>query len=183
MVAIFILTLAITGPVYISSFALRNTIDSRDNISAQYLAEEVVEVIRNKRDTRIFQEKNWMKDDTSFITDNSYCFNVDGTSGNKCVMKIDDDNKYVFENCNGVCDNMSFSAESNVYYGKTSEATKSKFKRDFYIVSDTSDNAIPNKEAKIIVNISWNERGQNKTYSLTERLYPIDYNSYFLNDN
>ncbi|MBC7766986.1 type II secretion system protein, partial [Arenimonas sp.] len=58
LVAIFILTLSLTGPVYIASVAFHNTIDSRDNISAQYIAEEVIEVIRNKRDGYILNHND-----------------------------------------------------------------------------------------------------------------------------
>jgi prepilin-type N-terminal cleavage/methylation domain-containing protein len=50
LVAISILTIALTGPLAIIAQALRSSYFSRDQITAYYLAQEAVEYIRNQRD-------------------------------------------------------------------------------------------------------------------------------------
>jgi prepilin-type N-terminal cleavage/methylation domain-containing protein len=183
LIAIFILTLAITGPIYIASFSLRNTIDSRDNISAQYLAEEAIEVIRNERDRRSLQEEvHWLSNFISSIFGpNANCFNEYNLSDHKCIMKRDVENKkYLFESCIGVdCPSLSFSSDGNVFYGDSTLPSKSKFTREIHIekgLHDTSTTEIPDSEAKVVVNVKWKTRGQNKIYTLKENLYNIDYN-------
>ncbi len=187
LIAIFILTLSITGPIYIASLSFRNTIDSRDNISAQYLSEEVIEVIKNKRDKRSLEDPNqhWLKDTSSILDDVSLdCFNENGLSDNKCIMNWDDVSKnYVFESCNGLdCQNISFDPVNSVVYGKKDVSGKSKFIREFYFEkgeNDTSVGDIPENEVNLIVNIRWQDKGVEKIYSLTERLYAVNYNKYF----
>lgn len=191
LLAIFILTLSITGPIYIASLSFRNTIDSRDNISAQYLAEEVVEVIKNKRDKRVLEDpnKHWLKDITSIFGDNNpNCFNTFGSEVNKCYMNWDLSLKdYTFSACNSSgCPNMKFDKASNdVFYDKNNSLETSKFIREFYIqkgVNDTapSGNDIPNNEAVLVVNIRWKDKGIERVYSIKERLYAVNYNKYFI---
>lgn len=182
LIAIFVLTLAITGPIYIASFSLRNTIDSRDNISAQYLAEEAIEVIRNERDKRSLQsEAHWLSSSGSTIFNSANCFNDPDSSANRCVMKKNPDTGYYsFESCplSGDCPNISFSPNENIVYGNSNFPNNSKFIREIYMekgLNDTSTTSIPDSEAKVVVNIKWSNRGQDKIYTLKENLYNIDY--------
>ncbi len=186
LVAIFILTLSITGPVYIASVAFHNTIDSRDNISAQYIAEEVVEVIRNKRDkyTLINADASaWLTN----IMGNVNCVNDEGNVINKCIVMRDTsiDESYTFETCSSDgCQYISFDPEekdpegNGAVYGKARGTTFSKFKREFYF--ETSSNR-PG-EAVLTVNIKWEDKGRPKIYTLTERLYSINYKGFFKPD-
>lgn len=191
LIAILILTLAISGPIYIASMAFRNTIDSRDNITAQYLAEEVVESIRNNRDARMLKSSDsakWISDGAGgpSVTDLANCFNNAGESTNRCVMnRSAETGTYVFEQCSssGVCPNISFDPNGAIIYGKTGVADTSKFVREFYFekgANDTSATTIPDNEAKLVVNIKWLNKGQSKVYTLTERLYAINYSQFFV---
>ncbi len=183
LIAIFILTLAITGPIYISSFSLRSTISSRDNIAAQYLAEEIIEVLKNKRDENLLNSANWLHQ----ITVNSDCFRGVDDIETKCIMTKEDNGVYVFEQCNGDCNPITLSTSTNVIYGNSISNNYSKFTREFYLEKGELDeyDAVspdqPEKELKITVNIRWQEAGQNRVYSLSERLYDINYIDYFLN--
>lgn len=180
LVAIFILTLSITGPVYIASVAFRNTIDSRDNISAQYIAEEVVEVIRNKRDkfalTKETPSVDWIKDLGLTVGSGGVeCLNDAGTINNKCVMAKDaPSGGYVFAACGTTCPNISFDPTKTVVYGQSDAAAVSKFTREFYLEKE-GDNGV-----KVVVNIKWNDRGRDKVYTLTERLYNVNYKKFFI---
>lgn len=197
LISIFILTLAITGPIYISSFSLKNTISSRDTITAQYLSEEVIEVLKNNKDSSALNADSQTPNHTDWlenITGNTSCFRDSVSPDNKCVMTkslgntfVDDE--YLFTNCtNGNCDALNFSSSSEVVYGlddsQAANTSKSKFTREFYLEkgeSDTAQTGLPNREVKVVVNIRWMERGSQRVYTLTDRLYNINYPNFFLN--
>lgn len=180
LVAVFILTLSITGPVYIASVAFRNTIDSRDNISAQYLAEEIIEVVKNKRDTIALQ--GGVVDWSNFFDSANDCLNDPGTSINKCIMKKNiniSPKVYLFEKCLDICPNISFNPNStDIIYGAEGVNDTSKFIREFYLEKNTTDNS---DGVKLVVNIIWNDKGRDKIYTLTERLHNLNYSQFFGN--
>lgn len=187
LVAIFILTLSITGPVYISSVAFHNTIDSRDNISAQYIAEEVIEVIRNKRDKKALELDQpvdvWLSDILGSSID---CVNEPGLSDDKCIMvKNSPTGEYKFISCNGNCPRIPFDpndSNSSVVYGEENGLVFSKFTREFYIQKETPDPLDVSKTVgvKLVVNIRWTDKGRPKIYTLEERLYNINYSQFFI---
>lgn len=173
LISIFILTLAITGPTYIASLALRNTIESRDNISSQYLSEEVIEVIKNKITNNILKSNanGWL--DGVYNIDASPC-----TIDNKCFMQKDSTlNDYEFLHCTGVCPKLSFNTnpDSSIIYGDSDISETSKFIREFYFEADTANDG----EKVLVVNIKWKSRGEDKIYTLKERFYKMDYSQYF----
>ena len=177
LVAIFILTLSITGPVYIASVAFHNTIDSRDNISAQYIAEEVVEVVRNKRDGYTLTHtdgSDWL----SAVTGSVPCANDTGSVTNKCTMLRDSVGGYTFQSCtNGLCGPITFDPEgTGAVYGKEEGTLFSKFTREFYFESLPGNQS---KEVTLTVNIKWEDKGRPKIYTLVERLYPVNYKAFF----
>lgn len=181
LIAIFILTLTITAPVYIASLSFLSTIYNRDTVTAQYIAEEVIEVIRNKRDEKALQDGpiQW----TTLIDNQNCVINAGAQPDNKCYMvKNIITETYDFRACpiNGTCPNISFDPESDdVIYGKSSISITSKFIREFYIQRETV-NGNDADGVKIVVNIKWSDKGVNKIYTLTERLYKVDYNEFFL---
>ena len=171
LLALFILTLSITGPVYIASVAFRNTIDSRDNITAQYLAEEVVEVIRNKRDKISLSNNivNWLSD-------------IEGCTITTPCHMVSNLNTYTFYQCPNGCPNISFNPSGSSVYGDSGVANTSKFIREFYIENEAVvDGQI--LSYILVVNMRWSDKGRDKIYSLTERLYKIDYKQFFYPDS
>ena len=73
LIAISVLLLAITGPLTIATRGLTSAAFARDQVAAYYLAQEAVELIRNKRDNNHFANENW-KDgtDSCFVEDGCY---------------------------------------------------------------------------------------------------------------
>ncbi len=184
MVAIFILSLSITGPIYISSVAYRNTIDSRDNISAQYLAEEVVEAVRNTRDANMLDAETDRTDWLTKITGTVDCYKL-STPNNRCIMERNPaTDSYIFQRClpNSGCPHISFHTTGKIIYGNSTINPTSKFIREFYLDkgdSDPSTGSIPDREMIVTVNIKWEDRGKTKIYTLKETLYAIDYAKFF----
>ncbi|HRY62543.1 MAG TPA: hypothetical protein P5056_02125 [Candidatus Paceibacterota bacterium] len=61
LVAISILTIAVTGPLSLASKGISYSSYAKDEITAFYLANEAIDVIRNIRDTNINQGKGWLR--------------------------------------------------------------------------------------------------------------------------
>lgn len=191
LVAIFILTLALTGPIYIASLAIRSSVESRDNISAYHLAEEAIEVIRNKRDTISLQpgvdQTNWLYG----ITGGENCLNpfpaIDITS---CYMNRDTDGVYSFTQCpSGGCPALTFTPAGEVLYGQTgsSDGIDSKFRREIYLQvapydGSTSVPVHPNREVDVVVTVRWLDRGRERQFQIIERLHNQNYAKYYIED-
>lgn len=189
LVAIFVLMLALTGPIYIATLALRTSVGSRDGISARYLAEEVVEAIRNRRDNRTinaaqYSVLEWAQKGTDTLTGNTTCMNSKGSTSVKCMMQRDfSSGAYMFVACGATCEPLRFTPNGTIsYYGTNdTSAGYSKFTREFYIQTapqDPSSTNNPQKELVVVVNIKWNDHGVDKIYTLTEYLHNLQYNSY-----
>lgn len=187
LVAIFILLLSLTGPIYIATLGIRTAAGSRDGISARYLAEEVVEYFRNERDYRSLREVefptvDWLKN----ITGTADCKNPPGAITNVCQLQINPSTlKYVVSECAGLgtCSKLRFNPTSAVaFYGvDDTNATLSKFSREFYFETAAFDgNATenPKREVRLVVRILWNDHGKNKVYTVTEYLHNLAYSKY-----
>lgn len=189
LVAIFVLMLALTGPIYIATLALRGSVGSRDGVSARYLAQEVVEVIRNNRDNRTINASQysileWAQKGADTLTGGTPCMNPKNTTTAKCEMQRDySSGAYMFIACGASCSQLRFTPNGTIsYYGTNdTSAAFSKFTREFYIQVaplDPSSTNNPQKELQIVVNIKWNDHGIDKIYTLTEYLHNLQYNSY-----
>jgi prepilin-type N-terminal cleavage/methylation domain-containing protein len=143
MVAISILSLAVTGPLVIAQKGLGSAIYAKDQIIAAYLAQEAVEYVRNTRDTNRITGSAW-------LTGLSACAVSSG--GEACEIdarKTDLLAAGAVTSCSGgVCDPISFDGSSGLYgYGIGSPT---KFTRSISIDSRASP-----KEATITVTVAW----------------------------
>jgi prepilin-type N-terminal cleavage/methylation domain-containing protein len=187
LVAVFILTLALTGPIYIASLAIRGSVESRDNISAYHLAEEAIEVIRNKRD----QISLNMSDDTTSWTygleNNVGCINsAFETSMTVCHMTRNTDGVYTFTVCDSAgCPPLVFDPTGPIIYGATGliGAIDSKFTREIYLQvapQDGSADREANREIEVVVTIRWLDRNTPRRFQLIERLHDQQYAKYYV---
>ena len=172
LVAIFILTLALTGPIYIATLAIRGSVDSRDNISAYYLAEEAIEAARNKRDTAVLTSTPF----ALVAWDNAFtaCYT------NACSLSRETNGSYSFSQCSGVCLPLSFDPQNPtvIYAGTapTGSVIDSKFTR-----SISFQEINPNQEIKMTVTISWKNKGRDKEFQIVEHLHNLEYGKYYKN--
>lgn len=149
MVAISILSLAITGPMLIAQKGIGSAIYARDQITAFYLAQEAVEYIRNVRDTNRIAGSSWLNGLTA-------C--VDTGSAETCTVdarKTDFTSPGAIGSCpGGVCPKISFDPVTNLYgYGIGSPT---QFTRTVSIDTRGDTANVPAKEGVISVTISWN---------------------------
>lgn len=148
MVAISILSLAVTGPLIIAQKGIQSAIYARDQITAYYLAQEAVEYIRNVRDTNRIQGNEWLASltlCTQSVSGGERC-NIDArytdfTSGSAITA------------CPaGVCPKISYDPSTGFYgYGSGGSWAPTIFTREIAI-----DNRVSAKEAEISVTIKWN---------------------------
>jgi prepilin-type N-terminal cleavage/methylation domain-containing protein len=130
MVAIFILTLALSALLTLTSNSIFSARYARNEITANYLAQEVADYIRNDRDSVVFNQKtSW----TNFLNTYGYaglntCFSASG-----CYFEPANMSSFPQTVCAGVvCPYLNYdeTAGSNDFYTyNPSVVTKSIFTR------------------------------------------------------
>jgi hypothetical protein len=176
MVAISVLSLAVTAPMIIAQKGIASAVYARDQITAFYLAQEAVEYIRNIRDTNRIQSApgGWLSSLTPCIDDGA---------GQRCYI----DARYPdFTNVNAVttctttvvngaltCANRLSLDSLNLYgYGSGLGWKPSIFTRTVYL-----DRRASAKEAQLSVNVTWSTNlfGPNNYRSFTIKEYIMNF--------
>lgn len=173
LVAVFILSLALTGPIYIATLAIRGSVESRDNISAYFLAEEAVEYIRNIRDTNSLRGIDWLES----MRD---CHVTVGTEIKNICVLTRPGSGYQLNQCGGDCPALSFDPNTTPVYGGegkgSASITTSKFVREIYL-----EDRVPNKEVDVHVTVKWVEKGRDRQFKIVQTLFNQDYSKYYEN--
>jgi hypothetical protein len=73
LVAVFILVLAITGPMVFAQSGLRTAFLARDQITAFFLAQDAIETIKNIRDDNALKGNDWLSRITDECSANENC--------------------------------------------------------------------------------------------------------------
>lgn len=156
LVAITILLIAIVGPLQIASRGLFAAFHARDEITASYLAQEAVELVRNVRD------ETFLTNAYSGSTPDTYewlepfvgvCIS-DGDGGvddKKCYMSPTtgvDGIEVCDDGPDKNCPPLQFDEDSGIY--SYDEGSNSKFTREITIIP-----TVNNEEAIIEVTIKW----------------------------
>lgn len=145
MVAIFILTISITGPMVFAQSGLRTAFLARDQITAFFLAQDAIETIKNIRDTNGLDPAgaDWLR--------NIDVCNPANTPGDPCLVYIDTvaSNPVAIECSANQCPEMDRDSQGFFTYDMN-PPNPSRFTRSIY-VSETNNN----KEAQIIVEVEW----------------------------
>ena len=170
LIAIFILTLSITGPMVFAQQGLRAAFLARDQITAFYLAQDVIEVVKNSRDENSLKNRDWM-DGIDICT---------GTPNAPCAIYIDTTvdttvDPPLFKKCSigGVCPIMQLDENGRFIYDDLKE--DSRFTRTTYIeqVAGNVDSDGNPVEARIVVEVEWtsNVRVGNARVLVQENIY------------
>ena len=147
-VAITILLIAMTGPLYLVTKGLATSKMAKGQITSMYLAQEAIEYIRNIRDGNILNGVGWLS-------------SLNDCIGQKC--KIDSPARQISSCSSGTCVNLKYNSTSHLY-GYTS-GENSRFKREIEITEISS-----NKEFEIIVNMFWSDGPNTRQFTVKERL-------------
>ncbi len=158
VVAIFIISLAISGVFTAVQRSLSQTIVAKDEVTAFYLAQEAIEIIKNKRDSnqlvKIFSNSSatWLDGITSSCPFNNIC-SVDATN-----LSI--------SNCGaswGSCSNLRQNGSTNLYNYSTGPTTN--FKREIQIESVSSN------EIMVTVQVTWSKGGISRSFKAKTHLF------------
>lgn len=155
LVAISILMMAVTGPLYFAASSLKAAVYARDQITAFYLAQDAFEQIREIRDNNLINnvETGWLTsivDNTNGICNSAFgCRIAPALPPTSCLT--------------GTCQPLTISSASG-FYGYGFDIT-TPFTRTI-LVQKTSD---PD-EAKVSVTISWRSGTIDRNFTAYEFL-------------
>ncbi|HEY1037718.1 MAG TPA: prepilin-type N-terminal cleavage/methylation domain-containing protein [Candidatus Paceibacterota bacterium] len=183
MIAISVLAIALTGPLSIIAQALKNSYFARDQITAYYLAQEAIEVIRNKRDNNALSDTPpepafWLAgliDEPGLVNDQGYegvKVNLERTTGG-----------YMYTVCPSTCPPLKYADPANtsgyVPYGQREATEPSIFTREvvFNRVSpDTIDDEAVElgtytyRELAVTVRVTWTTPSGKRTVVLRDNI-------------
>jgi len=153
LVAITILLLSITGPMVLVQRGTVSARYSRNQITAFYLSQEVMEFVKNKRDS------NFISNQTDWLLGLENCIGV----GNKCVVDVTNDS---VSSCGQTCPVLKKSAEGLYGYGSTWSETS--FRREVRITQSIENI----DEIFVQVEIFWN--GESKNFLGRESIFKLN---------
>lgn len=154
LIAISLLLLAVTGPMVFAQNALRAAFNSRDQVTAFYLAQDAIELVKNVRDNNFLSGKTGYADSNKWLDGLDVC----GTESGGCTVDTSDalgDFKICSNGTEPGCLGSESDASQDVHLKVENSIIglsgdeESIFSRVVYIDNDTPD------EAKITVRVRW----------------------------
>ncbi len=159
LVAISILLLAILGPLSIATKGVSTSLVARDQVTAFYLAQEAIEHLKNMRDTYAISGLAW----SGFVTAVNGCKTTKG-----CSIDALQTGQSSIATCSNFNPCSALYIDDNGRYTQQQFTTSSPFTRKV-VIEDTGNS----NEMRVVVTLSWQTAGQNKTFSIQENLYNI----------
>lgn len=155
LIAISLLLLAITGPMVFAQNALRAAFNSRDQVTAFYLAQDAIELVKNVRDNNVLSGKTAASGDNYWLSDLENC---EASSGG-CTVDTsiplgsflscaNSNNPGCLGAANDASQDIHLKTNQSSIIGHTGDKD-SIFSRVVYIDNENSD------EAKITVKVRW----------------------------
>ena len=160
LIAIFIFTVALSALMYMASRGLQSARQSERKVTAEFLAIEGIEVVRNIRDrafiigsdatwTNVFQGGDYNNpDDGCYDGDRDDEYNAEACEYNLDTSGAHD--SWILEPCDNDCW-LYLDATNEIYGYNGSAQERSPFQREIRI------REISNKEVEVNVVVSWDE--------------------------
>lgn len=145
VVSIFILAIALIGIFSALSIVVILTSDSVDRLTANYLSQEGMEIVRNKRDT------NWLKIRNDSAAGYTW---TDGFSN--CLSGCEAD--YTTTGSFPSASNNYLNLKNDFYVYDASNSSPTKFQRKITISPVTDIDGKSDHIIKVIVEVSWNKK-------------------------
>lgn len=167
LVAISLLTLAIVAPITLTAQSLTTSYYARDQITAYYLAQEGIEVVRSVRDSNVLkdalgQQANLLDyNGTSLVSLSP--FTVDTLQPVSSAITA----------CGGVCPPLQTDASKSEYgYGLSSNTNFTRTVTACYIQGNGTCIASPaTDEIRVAVTVAWTSGHIARTFTLSEDMY------------
>jgi prepilin-type N-terminal cleavage/methylation domain-containing protein len=149
LVAITVLLLAISGPLTIATNSLIATQIAKDQLTANLLAQEGIELVRWQRDTNILAGNDWLN-----------LFNQCSTSEG-CIVDVV---SREFRACGSTCEALNYSESSSLYLYGSGES--SGFTRKVWY------EPVSGVEIRVVSEVAWTQKSnKTKTFRLEESLF------------
>lgn len=150
LVAITILTMAITGPLFIAQQSFNSAVTARDRTTASFLAQEGVEYIRSVRDHNYLSNKgNWLA-------------RLGPCIGKSCTVDSTVSSYPQISSCGSACPLLKQTSTGLFGYAGGSET---RFRRTI------SMEKIQDHEVSITVEVSWEYKKTTRTVTVQETLF------------
>jgi len=149
VVSIFILTVALVGIFTALSIVVIATSDSVDRLTATYLAQEGMEIVRNIRDT------NWLKIKNEPGGGHSWIDNLGVNGANVCASGCEAD--YTDVSLHPTTGNY-LNLMDGFYVYETTNPSETKFQRKIKIAPVPDKDDISSYIIKVVVEVSWNKK-------------------------
>lgn len=159
MIAIFILTMSISGALTIVTKGLSSAFFYRDQITAFYLAQGAIEHVRNRRDTNAIRGNPWLTD-----------LDPQCTSGTPCRIDVRRLPPNDIVDCGGPCPALLYDGASGFYTYLTGDTTR--FVREVRIC-DVNTCIVPviDDEVIVTVDISWQTGLFSRSFTVKEHMF------------
>lgn len=152
LVAIVVLSLSVTGPLFIAQRSTVAATTARDKTIATFLAQEGIEYVRSVRDDNYLSGKSWLQ------TITPTCSGADG-------CRVDPVQESITA-CTGACPNLNLNTQTKLYsYQSGGSFTPTKFKRTIRVRS------VSPTEITVTAVTQWNDRGSTRSVTLQENLF------------
>jgi hypothetical protein len=156
MIAMFVLMVGIAGSIGLIHKTIAASSANSNQLTATYLAQEAIEVIRNIRDSNFINEKDYVDGIYSSIDDHcSFCFVEYDSTSIDGIENTSEDNIIYYKN-----DFFSHDTGGEETIFKRSIATRN-------IDIDT----YPTNRIKVVVTVSWSEKGEDYETIIPTHLY------------
>lgn len=150
LVAIFVLTLSITGPLFIAQQSFTSAATARDRTTASFLAQEGIEYIRSVRD------HNYLSNEASWLQDLGPCL------GGNCTIDSSVATYPEIASCSGTCDPLNQTSAGLFGY---QSGTATRFIRTISITQ------VQAHEVLVDVEVHWTDKGVTRSVEVEERLF------------
>ncbi|MBL1434268.1 prepilin-type N-terminal cleavage/methylation domain-containing protein [Candidatus Wolfebacteria bacterium] len=150
LVAIFILVMSITGPLFIAQQSFTSAATARDRTVASFLAQEGVEYIRSVRD------HNFLSGNSDWLDGLSFCISSD------CTIDASVSSYPSIASCVGTCEVLRKTTTG--LYGYRNGVTTLFMRR----ISITQ---VQSHEISVEVQVSWEYKGTTRSVTVEERLF------------
>jgi prepilin-type N-terminal cleavage/methylation domain-containing protein len=160
LVAISILLVAIVGPMTIAAKGLQSAFYAREQITAFWLGQEGVELVRELRDQSALEHENWLANIPPSCGNANGCgLDARGVAVNNCTAG---------NNCRLNYDDGPLAAPGHRGFYTHAAGTPSQYTRRIFVQESSN-----NKEAIVTVEVSWQSGlfGAAKTVTIQSRIF------------
>src|SRR3989344_9239341 len=154
LVATFLLALALTGVAGLVQGSLQIARDYKDSVTAVMLAQEGMEMVRERRDKNITtgDPVRWLE---GLVKPPLGPFFICDQNTQDCIAKLQNNGTVVFERCiggGGDCPYLRFNTTSGVFNYNPTGSIITQFRRSIHVTTPIGSNS---NEAKVEVLIEW----------------------------